>query len=67
VSNPFENESLVFLVLVNKENQHSLWPDFIAVPQGWSKVFGPDSRQLCLDYINDNWLDIKPASLQLQQ
>ena len=67
MSNPFENESLVFLVLVNKENQHSLWPDFIATPQGWSKVFGPDSRQLCLDYINDNWLDIKPASLQLQQ
>jgi MbtH protein len=67
VSNPFENESLVFLVLVNNENQHSLWPDFIAVPQGWSKAFGPGSRQLCLDYINDNWLDIKPVSLQLQQ
>lgn len=67
MSNPFENEALVFLVLVNNENQHSLWPDFIAVPQGWRKVYGPDSRSACLDYINDNWLDIKPISLQLQQ
>jgi len=63
MKNPFENEQLVFCVLTNHENQHSLWPDFIQIPKGWERVFGPESRQLCLDYINENWRDIKPASL----
>ena len=34
MSNPFDNQDGIFLVLVNDENQHSLWPDFAAVPQG---------------------------------
>jgi MbtH protein len=63
MSNPFEDENGSFLVLVNDENQHSLWPEFAAVPAGWKTVFGPDKRQACLDYVEQNWTDMRPASL----
>jgi len=63
MSNPFENENLIFIVLVNEENQHSLWPEFIPIPDGWERVFGPASRAECLHYIEENWVDIKPKSL----
>lgn len=64
MSNPFENEDITFLVLVNAENQHSLWPQFMAVPDGWDIVCGPASRKECIHYIEENWKDIKPKSLQ---
>lgn len=67
MKNPFENEKLVFTVLVNDENQHSLWPEFISAPNGWKSVFGPDSRESCIHYINDNWQDIKPNSLKIKE
>lgn len=63
MSNPFDNIDGVFLVLVNKENQHSLWPEFAAVPDGWDQVFGPASHDDCLAYVEENWRDMRPASL----
>jgi len=64
MSNPFENENLTFLVLVNAENQHSLWPEFMKAPDGWQVVCGPTNRKECIEYIEENWKDIKPKSLQ---
>ncbi len=66
MSNPFDDAEGSFLVLVNDENQHSLWPEFAAVPDGWRNVFGPTGRQACLDYIETNWTDLRPASLTAQ-
>ncbi|MFD4231586.1 MbtH family protein [Streptomyces sp. NPDC058545] len=63
MSNPFENPEGVYSVLVNDENQHSLWPDFVDVPAGWTAVHGPASRQECLEYIETNWTDMRPRSL----
>ncbi|MEE1929012.1 MbtH family protein [Streptomyces sp. TRM 70351] len=63
MTNPFEDEDASYLVLVNDENQHSLWPAFIGVPEGWSTVHGEDSRAACLEYVEQNWTDIRPASL----
>ncbi|MGW7531357.1 MbtH family protein [Amycolatopsis sp. NPDC054798] len=63
MTNPFEDENGVYLVLVNAENQHSLWPEFAAVPDGWTAVHGPASRAECLDYVTENWTDLRPASL----
>ncbi len=61
--NPFEDLDAAYLVLVNEENQHSLLPVFIEVPAGWATAHGPDGRQACLDYIDANWTDMRPASL----
>ncbi|MCX2926249.1 MbtH family protein [Streptomyces sp. NEAU-W12] len=62
-TNPFDDENGRFLVLVNDENQHSLWPSFSAVPEGWTVAHQEDTRQACVAYIEENWTDIRPKSL----
>jgi uncharacterized protein YbdZ (MbtH family) len=51
-------------VLVNDEEQHSLWPAFADVPAGWRVVYGAADRAGCLDYIEENRPDIRPKSLR---
>lgn len=63
MTNPFEDENGVYHVLVNDEGQHSLWPSFREVPQGWTIVHKADNRAACLEYINKNWTDMRPKSL----
>lgn len=63
MTNPFDDTDGEFSVLVNQENQHSLWPRFAAVPDGWTQVFGPADRAQCLDYVEDSWRDMRPQSL----
>ena len=65
-SNPFDNAEGRFLVLVNDERQHSLWPSFAEVPAGWTPVFGEDSREACLAYVEATWTDLRPASLRAE-
>jgi uncharacterized protein YbdZ (MbtH family) len=65
--NPFDDDAGTFYVLVNDEEQHSLWPTFAAVPQGWAIVHGSDgsaSRQSCLDHVEQHWTDMRPKSLR---
>ncbi len=62
--NPFDDDSGSFFVLANDEEQHSLWPTFAEVPDGWRVVHGEDSRQACPDYIERNWTDIRPKTLR---
>jgi uncharacterized protein YbdZ (MbtH family) len=63
-NNPFDDESGRFVVLVNHEEQHSLWPTFAEIPDGWRVVFGEADRAACLDYIEQEWTDIRPKSLR---
>ncbi len=63
-SNPFDNDEGRFFVLVNDEDQHSLWPTFADVPAGWRVVFGEAGRQECLTYVEENWTDLRPKSLR---
>lgn len=63
MTNPFDENDGTFLVLLNDEHQHSLWPQFVQVPAGWTAHFGPDTRQACLDYIERSWVDMRPRSL----
>jgi MbtH protein len=66
-SNPFDDENGTFYVLVNDEEQYSLWPTFSAVPDGWRIVFGEGGqtgRQDCLDYVEEHWTDLRPRSLR---
>ncbi|MGG8409536.1 MbtH family protein [Streptomyces sp. 12297] len=63
MSNPFEDDNAGYLVLVNDENQHSIWPVWLDVPEGWTTTYGEATRQECLDWIEVNWTDIRPVSL----
>jgi len=62
--NPFDDKNGSFFVLINDEEQHSLWPTFADVPDGWRVVYGEAARADCLDYIEQNWPDIRPKSLR---
>ena len=63
--NPFDDESGRFFVLVNDEDQHSLWPAFAEIPAGWRVVFGEEGRAECLAYVEREWTDMRPRSLRL--
>ncbi|WP_035805130.1 MbtH family protein [Kitasatospora mediocidica] len=60
MTNPFEDADSTYVVLVNDQNQHSLWPNHIEVPAGWTTAFGQNNRQACLDYIDQHWTDLAP-------
>lgn len=61
--NPFDDELLEFTVLINDQQQYSLWPVFAAQPEGWTTQFGPASRASCLEFIEQNWVNINPFSI----
>lgn len=63
MTNPFEDNDGVYLVLINDELQYSLWPAFADVPAGWKIVKDASGRQDCLDYIETHWTDMRPRSL----
>jgi MbtH protein len=60
--NPFDDLDCTFSVLVNDEEQHSLWPSHLPLPAGWRVIHGDDTRQACLAYIEENWTDLRPLS-----
>ncbi|GAB7144221.1 MbtH family protein [Mycobacterium riyadhense] len=62
--NPFDDDNGTFFVLINDEEQHSLWPTFAEIPEGWRVVYGEAQRDACLTYIDENWTDIRPKSLR---
>jgi len=60
--NVFDDPAGTFVVLVNDEGQHSLWPARLGQPSGWRVVRGAGSRQHCQEYIESAWSDLRPAS-----
>ncbi|MGW0985780.1 MbtH family protein [Streptomyces sp. NPDC002486] len=66
-TNPFDDKEGRFLVLVNDEDQHSLWPSFAEVPGGWKIAFAENTREACLEYVETHWTDLRPRSLATAQ
>ncbi|WP_034262608.1 MbtH family protein [Actinospica robiniae] len=63
---PFENQTKQFNVLINAEDQHSLWPQDYAVPAGWEPVSSGTLAE-CTAYVDAHWTDMRPRSLKLAQ
>lgn len=63
-TNPFEDEEGQYLVLVNDEEQHALWPADLAVPAGWRTALEAAPRQECLEYVEAHWTDLRPLSVR---
>ena len=53
-----------FLVVVNHEEQYSIWPDYKELPDGWRAVDKQGSKEECLAYIESVWTDMRPLSLR---
>jgi len=60
----FENEERQFQVLINEERQYSIWPTSHAIPAGWTPVGVEGQKSECKLYIDENWIDMRPSSLQ---
>lgn len=64
MANPFDVPTGNYVVLVNAEGQHSLWPDTAERPDGWTVTCGPTDRDECLRHISTHWTDLRPRSLR---
>ena len=53
-----------YRVVINVEDQYSIWPDCKEIPPGWCDSGKKGSKQECLDYIKDVWVDMRPKSLK---
>lgn len=57
-------ENLTYTVVVNHEEQYSIWPAHKDLPLGWSEVGKRGSKDECLEYIKEVWTDMRPLSLR---
>jgi MbtH protein len=53
----------MYVVVMNMEGQYSIWPAHRAVPKGWHRHSEPRPRNMCLDYVAEQWLDMSPNPL----
>lgn len=62
----FDREDEILIVLVNHEDQYSIWPHWKAVPGGWNAVEGvKGDKKAVLDYVEKTWTDMRPKSLRV--
>lgn len=61
-----EEDTTTYAVVVNHEEQYSIWPDYKDVPVGWRRVGKAGPKADCISYIDEVWTDIRPLSLREQ-
>ncbi|WP_028886632.1 MbtH family protein [Teredinibacter turnerae] len=54
----------LYYVVMNHEEQYSIWNSKKEIPGGWVSVGEPMSKDACLDYIENHWTDMRPLSLR---
>lgn len=59
-----ENTSLVYVVVVNDEEQYSIWPQVRPLPPGWKQDGTAGTRDECLAHIETVWTDMRPKSVR---
>jgi MbtH protein len=60
-----ESENLtIYTVVVNHEEQYSIWPADREVPAGWRTAGKRGSKSECLAYIAEVWTDMRPLSVR---
>ncbi len=59
-----ENDPTVYLVVLNAEEQYSIWPAELPVPAGWRADGTRGDKAACLAHVKAVWTDMTPASLR---
>ncbi len=59
-----QEDITIYKVVVNHEEQYSIWPDNRDLPLGWTDAGKSGSKAECLDYIKGVWTDMRPLSLR---
>lgn len=58
------SSEIEYAVVMNDEEQYSIWPTFKDIPLGWQNVGKTGTKEECLDYIEEVWTDITPKSVR---
>ena len=61
-----EIENQNFDVVMNHEEQYSIWPTSKEIPAGWKKAGFDGDREQCLAFIREIWTDMRPLSVRQQ-
>jgi MbtH protein len=57
-------DTIIYKVVINHEEQYSIWPADRELPLGWQEVGTQGLKDECLAYIKDVWTDMRPLSLR---
>lgn len=66
MSNEETTDNTVYKVVVNHEEQYSIWPEYRDNPLGWRDAGKVGTKAECLDHIEKVWTDMRPLSLRRQ-
>lgn len=61
-----DEDTTIYKVVVNHEEQYSIWPAGRELPLGWRDAGKHGKKSECLDYIKEVWTDMRPLSLRKQ-
>ncbi|WNV88922.1 MbtH family NRPS accessory protein [Umezawaea sp. Da 62-37] len=54
-----------YAVILNHEEQYTLWPEGGPIPHGWQPTGFRGTQEECLAHIDEVWTDMRPRSLRL--
>ncbi len=57
------DDNTSYKVVINHEEQYSIWPADREIPLGWKDVGKGGSKKQCRAYIEEVWTDMRPLSL----
>lgn len=57
-----DEDTQQYIVLINDEDQYSLWPATTDVPEGWAQTGPTGARDDCEAYVEEHWTDMTPKS-----
>jgi MbtH protein len=59
-----DDDNRQYRVVVNHEEQYSIWPSDREIPTGWKDAGKVGTKQECLDFVKQVWTDMRPLSLR---
>jgi MbtH protein len=59
-----DDPATVFIVVMNSEEQFSIWPTSLPLPRGWRSTGVSGQKADCLAHIEDVWTDMRPKSVR---
>ena len=62
--NQEDNENVTYRVVVNHEEQCSIWPTHQSITLGWQDTGKSGPKEECLAYVKEVWTDMRPLSLR---
>ncbi|HEX5661095.1 MAG TPA: MbtH family NRPS accessory protein [Polyangiales bacterium] len=59
-----QEDTTVYKVVINHEEQYSIWPEYRENPLGWRDEGKVGLKAVCLEHIQNVWTDMRPLSLR---